>query len=259
MVGRLAGKIGIVTAGASGMGRAGVLRFAQEGAQIAVVDLNADNAQATVREVEQAGGRAIAIIGDLRDDAFARSVVDRSIDTFGALDFVWNHCGHPGPAAFENLDMADFDIAIDLNVRASTVISSAVLPHLRQRGSGSLLFTASVSGVVGSPSPIYSVAKFAVVGLARALAKRYGKEGIRSNVICPGAIDTPMLRTFTRRPDAADDGRNVEDVIKQFGQSNPMGRNGLPEEVANAALFLLSSEASYVNGAVLPVDGGQLA
>lgn len=257
---RLAGKAGLITASASGMGRAGALRFAKEGAAVAVVDRDEAAAAAVVESIVRDGGRAIAIPGDLTDDVFARDAVERTAREFGALDFVWNHAGHPGPAAFEDMDMGLFDLALNLNVRTPVVVTAAAIPHLRRRGGGSIVFTASGAGVVASPfSPVYSAAKFGVVGLSRALAKRYGKERIRCNAICPGAIDTPMLREFQQRPDAAPTGKDVEATIKQFGSANPMGRNGLPEEVAAAALFLVSDDASYVNGAVLTVDGGMTA
>jgi len=257
---RLAGRSGLITAAASGMGRAGALLFAREGASVAVVDRDRDAAGKVVEELLRSGAKAMAICGDLTDDAFARDAVERTAAEFGALDYVWNHAGHPGPAAFEDLDMDAYALAMDLNVRAAVVVAGAAIPHFRRRGCGSIVFTASGAGLVASPfSPIYSAAKFGVVGLTRALAKRYGKENIRCNAICPGAVDTPMLREFQQRPDAPKKDLDVEATIKQFGSVNPMGRNGRPEEIAAAALFLVSNYASYVNGAVLAVDGGMTA
>jgi len=170
---RLQNKIGIVTAAGSGMGRAGALRFAKEGAAVAVVDLNADAAGAVVKTITDAGGRAIALAGDLRQDDFARGIVRETTRAFGALDFVWNHVGHPGPAAIEGLDWKDYDLAMDLNVRTVLVTTEAALPELRARGGGALLFTASTSGLTGSQfSPIYNIAKFGIVGLVHGLSKR---------------------------------------------------------------------------------------
>jgi NAD(P)-dependent dehydrogenase (short-subunit alcohol dehydrogenase family) len=257
---RLAGKSGLITAAASGMGRAGALLFAREGAAVAVVDRDEAAASSVAEELLRSGAKAIAICGDLTDDAFARDAVERAAAQFGALNYVWNHAGNPGPAAFEDLDMGLYSLAMDLNIRAAVVVTGAAIPHLRRHGGGAVVFTASGAGLVASPfSPIYSAAKFGVVGLTRALAKRYGKENIRCNAICPGAVDTPMLREFQQRPDAPKTGTDVEVTIKQFGSMNPMGRNGRPEEIAAAALFLISDEASYVNGAVLAVDGGMTA
>jgi NAD(P)-dependent dehydrogenase (short-subunit alcohol dehydrogenase family) len=258
---RLKDKIGIVTAAASGMGRAGALRFAAEGAAVAVVDIDAAGVETVVREIGGRGGRALGIAGDLRDDAFARDIVRRAASAFGGLDFVWNHLGHPGPASVEGIEMADFDTAIDLNLRSVLVTTAAAIPEMRARGGGSLLFTASTSGLVGSRlSPVYSMAKFGVVGFVRSLARRLAPEGIRVNAICPGPVDTPMLRVFVARPDEQQPaGSDKEALVRERGRQNPMGRTGKPEEIANAALFLISDEASFVSGAALPVDGAATA
>jgi NAD(P)-dependent dehydrogenase (short-subunit alcohol dehydrogenase family) len=258
---RLKDKVGIVTAAASGMGRAGAIRFATEGASVAVVDLNPEATDAVVRQITAAGGKAIGLSGDLTSDAFARDIVQQTARQFGGLDFVWNHVGHPGPAAIEGIDMGDYDLALTLNLRSVLITTEAALPEMRARGGGALLFTASTSGLVGSPfSPVYSAAKHAVVGFVRAMAKRYGRENIRVNAVCPGPIDTPMLRVFVARPDQQSTrGADREALVRQRGGQNPMGRPGRPEEVANAALFLLSDEASFVTGATLAVDGGATA
>jgi NAD(P)-dependent dehydrogenase (short-subunit alcohol dehydrogenase family) len=257
---RLAGKIGIVTAAASGMGRAGALRFAKEGASVAVVDLDAAGVEAVVGQITASGGKAIGLTGDLTKDDFARDIVRQTANTFGGLDFVWNHVGHPGPAAIEGIDMADFEIAVALNLRTVLVTTEAAIPEMRARGGGALLYTASTSGLVGSGfSPVYSMAKFGVVGFVRSLAKRLAPEKIRVNAICPGPIDTPMLRVFVARPDQQSPTQDKEALIVQRSQQIPMKRTGKPEEIANAALFLVSDEASFVSGAALPVDGGATA
>lgn len=255
---RLNDKIGIVTAAASGMGRAGAIRFASEGAAVGVVDVDKAGVDAVVQEIEAAGGRAIGLVADLTSDAESLRIVKDTAAAFGGLDFVWNHVGHPGPAAIEGIELADYDLAMTLNLRTVLITTEAALPEMRARGAGSLLYTASTSGLQGSQfSPVYSAAKHGVVGFVRALAKRYAKDGIRANAICPGPIDTPMLRTFVARPDQQSTaGMDKEELVRSRGGQTPMGRPGRAEEVANAALFLLSDEASFVTGAALPVDGG---
>jgi NAD(P)-dependent dehydrogenase (short-subunit alcohol dehydrogenase family) len=252
------GKIGLVTAAGSGMGRAGAIRFAAEGASVGVVDIDPDAVSAVVAEIEAAGGKALGITADLTQDADSRRIVREVANHFNGLDFVWNHVGHPGPAAVEDLDMKDFDQAVDLNLRTVFITAETAVPELRARGGGSMLFTASSSGLTGSMfSPVYSMAKFGVVGMVRAMAKRYAAEGIRFNAVCPGPIDTPMLRVFVARPDQqSTQGMDKEELVRSRGGMAPMGRPGKPEEIANAALFLLSDEASFITGAALPVDGG---
>ncbi len=257
---RLAGKIGIVSAAASGIGRAGALRFAREGATVAVVDIDAAGVAATVASIAAAGGQAFGLVGNLRDDAFSRGIVAQTIAQAGAIDFVWNHVGHPGPGLMEGLDMADFDTAVDLNLRTVLVTTSAAIPHLRGRPGANLLFTASVSGLVGSPfSPVYSAMKFGVVGLVRSLARRLAPDGIRVNALCPGTTDTPMLRSFVARQDVGGEALDREALVAEHERRNPLGRAARPEEIANAALFLVSDEASYVSGVALPVDGARAA
>ena len=259
---RLSGKIGIVTAAASGMGRAGAVRFAREGAQVAVVDVDAAGVAGVVREIAAAGGTAHGIVADLTKDDDSRRIVWETASRFKGLDFVWNHVGHPGPAAVEGIDLQVFQLAIDLNLRTVLVTTEAAIPEMRARGGGSLLFTASTSGLQGSAySPVYSMCKFGVVGFVRSLAVRLAPEKIRVNALCPGPIDTPMLRVFVARPDQKSTvGMDPEELVrKRGGGSVPMGRTGRPDVVANAALFLLSDEASFVTGAALPVDGGVTA
>lgn len=260
-MGRMDGRCGIVTAAGSGMGRAGALLLAREGAAVCVVDRDGAAVREVAAEIAGAGGMAYAIEADLRDPGAARGIVQAAEAALGPIDFLWNHLGHPGPAAIEELDEDAWSLAVDLNLRSPLLTAAEALKGMKARRRGSILFTASTSGLMASGfSPVYSGAKFGVIGLAKSLAKRYAKDGVRVNAICPGPVDTPMLRVFVARPDqpgTAD--ADKEALVRQFGGTTAMGRPGRPEEIAAAALFLLSDEASFVTGVALPVDGGLTA
>jgi len=256
---RMRHRAGLVTAGASGMGRAGALRLAREGARVAIADRDRAATESAAEEIRAAGGEAITLVGDLRSDDFAAAIVARSADAFGQLNFLWNHVGIPGPGSIGELDMAEYDRAFDLNIRSGVVTTRAALPHLIAANGAAVLFTASTSALVGSPlSPIYSATKFGQVGLMKSLAKRYGPQQVRFNCIAPGATDTPMLREFYNR-EGDEEAAAVEGQITSRAGAFPLGRIATPDDIANAALFLLSSEASFITGSVLLVDGGLTA
>ncbi len=254
---RLEGKIALITAAASGMGRAGALLFAREGAKVVCVDVDPAGTQSLVDEIKAAGGEAHGITADLLKDEASRGIVAETMDTFGGLDILWNHVGHPGPGRVEGLDMKDYEVAMDLNVRSVLVTTGEAVPILRARGGGSILFTASIAGLAGSPfSPVYSAAKFGVVGMMQSMACRYAGDGIRVNAVCPAPVDTPMMQVFMQRPDTQ---TNREENIARMKTVIPLGRVAEAEEIAYPALFLVSDEASYITGVALPVDGGYLA
>lgn len=249
---RLQGKLAIVTAAASGMGRAGVERFVREGARVAAIDFNGD---ALDRLVADIGADKVApIVADLSTPEGARDSIDQAVAALGGADILWAHAGMPGPASVENLDMAAYDKAIALNITSATLGAGQVAQHMRKRGGGSIIFTASVSGLVGSMmSPIYSAAKWGVVGLTKSLALALAGDNIRVNVVCPGLADTPMKIGFTGRSgDPAEAAANEARLVANV----PMGRLVKAGEVADAALWLASDEASFVTGVALPVDGG---
>jgi len=249
---RLKGKLAIVTAAASGMGRAGVERFVREGARVAAIDISADALDALVADF--GADRVTAIVADLSTPAGATGSIDEAVAVLGGADILWAHAGMPGPASVENLDMAAYDKAIALNVTAAALGAGQVAPHMRRRGGGAIVFTASVSGLVGSMmSPIYSAAKWGVVGLTKSLALALAGDKIRVNVVCPGLADTPMKIGFTGRSgDPAEAAANEAKLMANV----PMGRLVQAGEVADAVLWMVSDEASFVTGVALPVDGG---
>lgn len=249
---RLNGKLAVVTAAASGMGKAGVERFVREGARVAAIDLNP---QALEDLVAAFGAERVhPIVADLSTPEGARDSIDEAAAKLGGVDILWAHAGMPGPASVETLDLAAYDKAIALNVTSAALGAGQAAPHMRARGGGAIVFTASISGLVGSMmSPIYSAAKWGVVGLGKSLALALAADGIRVNIVCPGLADTPMKQGFTGRSgDPAEAAANEAKIVA----SVPMGRLVKAGEVADAVLWLVSDEASFVTGVALPVDGG---
>lgn len=247
---RLTGKRILVTAGASGMGRAGAELFAAQGAHVCVADRDAERLADTVAAVTKAGGKATAITVDLLQQEEAKRVVHAAAEALGGgIDAAWLHAGMPSPHGIERLDPAEVMRCMDLNVHSTIATLGELVPYLRQAQGAAILLTASISGLVGSRlSPVYSAAKFGVVGLAKSLAQTLGPDQIRVNAICPGITETPMMHDFM----SADHRAN-------YLLSIPLRRIAQPSEMAAAASWLLSGEASYVTGVALAVDGGFVA
>ena len=251
---RLKGKLAVITAGASGMGKAASLLFAKEGAKVAIIDINEAAAIAVAKEIEAGGGTAYAIRADLTNAQECRGSVADAAEKLGGLDIFWAHAGIPGTDVVEDIDLAEYDLSMSLNVRSCYLTVGEAVKHIRKRGGGSVILTASISGIVGSQlSPLYSAGKFGVVGLGKSLSLRYGAEQIRVNVICPGLTQTPMLRSFMGRN--ASDAQAAETQQRMTGMI-PLGRVAQPQDIANVALFLASDESAYITGLALPVDGG---
>lgn len=251
---RMKDKLVIVTAAASGMGRAGCKLFAENGATVAVVDIDKDRTQTVVDEITAAGGKARGFLADLSKEAECRQVIRDAAGWLGGLDALWAHAGTPGPSKFEDMPMGEYQFAVDLNLTSAVICSGEAVPHIRKRGKGAILFTSSIGGLVGSTmSPVYSMAKFGIVGLTMSLAQRLAPDNIRVNAVCPGATDTPMMPSFFARP--GDEARFDENMKRVTGMI-PLARLAQPEEIAHAAMWLLSDDASYVTGVPLPVDGG---
>lgn len=254
---RLKNKLALITAAASGIGRAAAVLFAREGAAVAVADIDKGRIADTVDEIAKAGGRAHGIPCDLTRDGDSKRIVGEAVAALGGLDILWNNVGHPGPGRVEGIDIDDYDMALTLNLRSALITTAEAIPALRARGGGSILFTSSIAGLYGSPfSPVYSAAKFGVTGLTKSLSIRLAPDGIRVNCVCPAPIDTPMLDIFMGRPDVE---ANKHENLARMKQAIPLGRVGTPLEVAQAGLFLASDDASYITGVALPVDGGYTA
>lgn len=253
----MAGKRVIITAAASGMGKAGCGVFARQGARVAAIDRDGVALAAVVEELRARGHEVKAFVADLSIEADCVEVIKAAMQWLGGVDVLWSHAGMPAPADIESMDMDQYRKSEDLNLTSAVVVTRAVLGAMRAQRSGSIVFTSSISGLVGSAlSPLYSAQKFGVVGLMKGLSVRYAAEGIRVNAVCPGPVATPMLYNDFMKVDARFDPKETEARILA---SVPMGRFAEPEEVAEAALWLASSKAAYITGVALAVDGGLTA
>lgn len=254
-MGSLDGRVAVITASGSGMGRAGARRMAAEGATVVVADLREDAANETVDLILRDGGTATAERVDVARVDEIEALMDRVGSAHGRIDVLYAHAGIPGPAGFA-ISEEDYDHAAAVNIKSAFFTVARAIPLLQASGNASVILTASTSGLVGSPfSPFYSMSKGALVTFAKSAALALAPT-VRVNVICPGPVDTPMLPLFFGR----EPGTDVMPLMKDFlDRDVPMHRPCQPEEIAEAALFLASDASSFVTGVALPVDGGYTA
>lgn len=240
---RLEGKTAIITGAASGMGRASVERFLQEGANVVGIDLDAD---AMERVLAPAGDRGLAFGADVTDATAIAEIVAKTVARFGAVDCYFNNAGAPMEAKWvEDVSDAEWRKAIDVNLTAFFVAARAVVPIMKKQGSGVILVTASMAGIRPRPKlSAYTAAKGGAVVLAKGLAIELAEFNIRVNAICPVAAKTPMLSQF-----------GAGDHTKAL--ATPLGRLAEPEEIASTAAFLASDDASFITGSAILVDGGR--
>jgi len=248
----LEGKAAVITGAGSGIGRASALRFAQQGARLVLTDVHDAEADAVVRAIAQAGGTACFVHADVSRRADNERMIDVCVERYGRLDILFCNAGITLPKLLSHSSDEDIDRLLAVNVKGPLYAARhAIAIMLGQPDGGVLLFTASKTGLVAqTDSPVYCASKGAVVMLAKALALDYAARGIRVNALCPGIIDTPMLRQF------ADAMPDPGAAWAAYRAAQPLGRLGAPEECAAAALWLVSPEASFVTGVALPVDGG---
>jgi NAD(P)-dependent dehydrogenase (short-subunit alcohol dehydrogenase family) len=251
MTDRLAGKVAIISGGATGMGGAASKLFAAEGARVAIVDRNEQAAAATVSEIVAAGGQATYFVADVSDEGQVQKAVAGAAQKFGSITVLFNHAGTIVIKPFLETTLEEWDWLHAVNVRSMYLMTRAVIPHMLEAGGGSIVCTSSISAVAATPMEVlYDTTKGACHMFARAIAVEFRDRNIRCNAVCPGFIRTPHgLREV-------DELQKMGVDVSEEAMTAAQGRIGEPEEVARAALFLASDEASFITGTHLFVDNG---
>jgi NAD(P)-dependent dehydrogenase (short-subunit alcohol dehydrogenase family) len=252
MSGEYQGKVVIVTGGSYGIGRAAAIGFAQRGAKVAIADMDDVKGEETLRRIKEAGGDAIFIKTDVSLEADVKAFVEKTVQAFGRLDCAFNNAGiHKDFVSTVSFTVAEWDEMINVNLKSVWLCMKYEIPQMLKQGKGAIVNTSSAAGLVGAPSnPAYPASKHGVVGLTKSTALEFARKGIRVNCVCPGPTRTGMNEALVK---------SNPEMVKAMDQKVPMGRIGEPEEVAAAAIFLCSDEASYITGHALPVDGGIVA
>jgi NAD(P)-dependent dehydrogenase (short-subunit alcohol dehydrogenase family) len=249
---RLAGKSALITGASTGIGRAAALRFGREGARLVLADLRDEQGESVCREIERSGGEARYVRTDVASRDDNERAIELCVERYGGIDILFCNAGITLPKLLPDSSDAEIERLLAVNLFGALYAARAAIPRmLGQPRGGTILFTASKTGLVAqTDSPVYCASKGAVVMLAKALALDYATRGIRVNALCPGIIETPMLREF------ADSRPDPDAAWRSYDAAQPIGRLGTPEECADAALWLVSDEASFITGVALPVDGG---
>ena len=243
-------KVALVTGGSSGIGRATALAFAKKGAKVVIADWI--ESEETMDLIENLGGEAIFVKCDVSKSADVKALIEKTIATFGRLDFAFNNAGIEGTSAStQDCSEENWDKTIGINLKGIWLCMKHEIPVMLKKDKGVIVNCSSVAGLVGFQGlPAYVASKHGVIGLTKTAALEYAKLGIRVNAVCPGVIQTPMIDRLTGKK---------KESINQFAGLEPVGRFGLPEEIANAVIWLCSDEASFVTGIAMPVDGGFVA
>jgi NAD(P)-dependent dehydrogenase (short-subunit alcohol dehydrogenase family) len=248
---RLKNKVALVSGGATGVGGAASRLFASEGARVVVLDINASAAEATAQAIRAQGGEALCVVADVSQAAQVDAAVATALQHFGRIDVLFNHAGSIVVKPFLETTEDDWDYLMAVNVKSMYLVTRAVLPGMLAQGKGAIVCTSSISAVAGTPMEVlYDTTKGACHMFARAIALEYRDRGIRCNAVCPGFVRTPH---GMREVEAL---QKLGVDVSEAALAAAQGRMCAPEEVAAAALFLASDEASFVNGTHLFVDNG---
>jgi len=254
MAERLAGKVALITGAGGGQGRAAALMFAKEGARVVVSDVKVDGGNETVQMVRAAGGHAEFIASDVSKAVQVEAAVQCAVKTYGSLHIMYNNAAvlHRRDAPVTTLDEEIWHQVLDINLKGVFLGCKFAVPAIIAAGGGSIINTSSLAGLLGVGNVhAYTAAKGGVISLTRAVAMSYAKDKVRCNVICPGAVDTPMMAHVLHSENRR--------LREGYERNHPIGRVGTPEDIASMALYLASDESSWVTGSVFTIDGGNSA
>src|SRR5579862_50750 len=251
---RLQDKVALITGGTSGIGEATALLFSNEGAKVAITGRNEERGNAVAQRIVTNGGAAVFLRTDVRVAAECNRTIEETVKAFGTIDILFNNAGVFFPHTVVDCTEEEWDLQLDINLKGTFLMSKAVLPHMIQRRRGVIINNSSGWGIAGGDAAVaYCASKGRVVLLTKAMAIDHGAQDIRVNCICPGDVDTPMLPEDARM-------RGIKWDAYMAGCANrPLGRIGMPDEIARGALFLASDDSSFMTGAALVVDGGGIA
>ncbi|WP_420409451.1 glucose 1-dehydrogenase [Hoeflea sp.] len=250
------GKSVLVTGSGAGIGRAAALEFARQGAKVMVSDIDEKGGEETVAMIREAGGQAAFRKADVSKAEDVNALISAAVEEFGRIDCAVNNAGIEGKIApFEDQPEVNYDAIMAVNSKGTFLCLQAEIHHMLQAGGGAIVNLSSVAGLIGFPglSP-YVASKHAVIGMTKNAALEYGKAGIRINAVCPGGIDTRMLDSLADQVSAG-----AQNSSQMMDPLHPLGRIGTPQEVANLIVWLCSPQASFMLGAIVPVDGGFVA
>ena len=251
-------KVVVITGGALGIGRATALAFGREGARVTIADVDEHAGRATLGELESGGGTGHLVVADVARADACRRVIVETVEHFGGLDVLFNNVGIQPQASYLRLEDTPeemWDRILDVNLKSYFLMSKYALPALHRRGGGVIINTASVQGLQSQKGVgAYAASKGGVLSLTRQMAVEYAADGIRVLAVCPGTIDTEMVRaSAAREPDG------LEAALARYGRTHPIGRIGTGQDIANVVLFLASDKASFMTGEYVCVDGGYMA